>query len=56
MSAQTATQVARVLIADDQTLFRSGLAGLLNEDKRGGPVPLLRAGGDPRPPRRQPAR
>src|SRR5207248_58831 len=34
MSAQTATQVARVLIADDQTLFRSGLAGLLNEDKR----------------------
>ena len=34
MSAQTTTQVARVLIADDQTLFRSGLAGLLNDDKR----------------------
>ena len=34
VSAQTTTQVARVLIADDQTLFRSGLAGLLNDDKR----------------------
>jgi DNA-binding NarL/FixJ family response regulator len=34
VSAATTTQVARVLIADDQTLFRSGLAGLLNEDKR----------------------
>ena len=31
--AQT-TQLARVLIADDQTLFRSGLARLLTEDKR----------------------
>ncbi|TMD56987.1 MAG: response regulator, partial [Chloroflexi bacterium] len=28
------TQLARVLIADDQTLFRSGLAGLLNQDRR----------------------
>jgi DNA-binding NarL/FixJ family response regulator len=28
------TQVARVLIADDQTLFRSGLARLLDEDQR----------------------
>ena len=27
-------QVARVLIVDDQTLFRSGLAGLLNDDSR----------------------
>ena len=34
VSAQTSTQVARVLIADDQTLFRSGLARLLTEDKR----------------------
>jgi len=34
MGTQTTTQVARVLIADDQTLFRSGLAGLLNNDKR----------------------
>ena len=34
MTAQTTTQVARVLIADDQTLFRSGLAGLLNDDNR----------------------
>lgn len=32
--AQTMTQVARVLIADDQTLFRSGLARLLEEDPR----------------------
>jgi DNA-binding NarL/FixJ family response regulator len=31
---QTLTQVARVLIADDQTLFRSGLARLLEEDPR----------------------
>jgi DNA-binding NarL/FixJ family response regulator len=30
----TATKVARVLIADDQTLFRSGLARLLDEDPR----------------------
>jgi DNA-binding NarL/FixJ family response regulator len=30
----TAVQVARVLIADDQTLFRSGLARLLDEDAR----------------------
>jgi DNA-binding NarL/FixJ family response regulator len=29
-----ATQVARVLIADDQTLFRSGLVRLLEEDPR----------------------
>jgi len=34
VTAQTTTQVARVLIADDQTLFRSGLAGLLNDDNR----------------------
>jgi DNA-binding NarL/FixJ family response regulator len=31
---QTGTQVARVLIADDQTLFRAGLARLLEEDAR----------------------
>jgi DNA-binding NarL/FixJ family response regulator len=30
----TAARVARVLIADDQTLFRSGLARLLEEDAR----------------------
>jgi DNA-binding NarL/FixJ family response regulator len=30
----TATAAARVLIADDQTLFRSGLARLLQEDPR----------------------
>jgi len=29
-----ATRAVRVLIADDQTLFRSGLAKLLNEDPR----------------------
>ena len=34
MALQTATQAARVLIVDDQTLFRSGLAGLLNQDRR----------------------
>jgi two-component system NarL family response regulator len=34
LSVQTTTQLARVLIVDDQTLFRSGLAGLLNNDKR----------------------
>jgi DNA-binding NarL/FixJ family response regulator len=34
LSVQTTTQLARVLIVDDQTLFRSGLAGLLNDDKR----------------------
>ena len=34
MSVDTVTQVARVLIADDQTLFRTGLAGLLESDKR----------------------
>jgi DNA-binding NarL/FixJ family response regulator len=34
MMTQTATQVVRVLIADDQTLFRSGLARLLDEDQR----------------------
>jgi DNA-binding NarL/FixJ family response regulator len=34
VSTQTATQVVRVLIADDQTLFRSGLARLLDEDPR----------------------
>src|SRR6202049_5399794 len=31
---QTATRTARVLIADDQTLFRSGLARLLDSDDR----------------------
>ncbi|MEA2633985.1 MAG: hypothetical protein QOH92_752 [Chloroflexota bacterium] len=34
MSTQTATRPARVLIADDQTLFRTGLARLLDEDPR----------------------
>src|SRR5437588_1502162 len=34
VALQTATQAARVLIVDDQTLFRSGLAGLLNQDRR----------------------
>jgi DNA-binding NarL/FixJ family response regulator len=34
VALQTTTDVARVLIADDQTLFRSGLAGLLNQDRR----------------------
>ncbi|HEX9097407.1 MAG TPA: response regulator transcription factor [Candidatus Dormibacteraeota bacterium] len=32
--ATTATRAARVLIADDQTLFRSGLARLLDSDER----------------------
>jgi len=31
---QTATRAARVVIADDQTLFRTGLARLLDEDPR----------------------
>jgi DNA-binding NarL/FixJ family response regulator len=31
---ETATRAARVLIADDQTLFRSGLARLLDGDER----------------------
>jgi DNA-binding NarL/FixJ family response regulator len=31
---QTASRTARVLIADDQTLFRSGLARLLDSDER----------------------
>jgi DNA-binding NarL/FixJ family response regulator len=34
MSTATQTRVARLLIADDQTLFRSGLARLLEEDPR----------------------
>lgn len=34
MTTQTATQVVKVLIADDQTLFRTGLARLLDEDPR----------------------
>jgi DNA-binding NarL/FixJ family response regulator len=34
VSVDTVTQVARVLIADDQTLFRTGLAGLLHSDRR----------------------
>jgi DNA-binding NarL/FixJ family response regulator len=34
MGPQTATRAARVLIADDQTLFRTGLARLLDEDPR----------------------
>jgi DNA-binding NarL/FixJ family response regulator len=34
MSTQVATKPARVLIADDQTLFRTGLARLLDEDAR----------------------
>ena len=29
-----ATKAVRVVIADDQTLFRAGLARLLNEDPR----------------------
>ena len=33
-SASTATAFVRVLITDDQTLFRSGLARLLEEDPR----------------------
>jgi DNA-binding NarL/FixJ family response regulator len=34
ISTETGTQVVRVLIADDQTLFRAGLARLLDEDPR----------------------
>ena len=34
MITQTALKTARVVIADDQTLFRTGLARLLNEDPR----------------------
>src|SRR5437870_8441357 len=34
MSTQAATRAARVVIADDQTLFRTGLARLLDEDPR----------------------
>lgn len=34
MSTEIGTQVVRVLIADDQTLFRSGLARLLETDPR----------------------
>src|SRR5438067_1640445 len=34
MSTQAATRPIRVLIADDQTLFRTGLARLLDEDPR----------------------
>jgi DNA-binding NarL/FixJ family response regulator len=34
LNTQTATRPARVLIADDQTLFRTGLARLLDEDPR----------------------
>ncbi|HVS50157.1 MAG TPA: response regulator transcription factor [Candidatus Dormibacteraeota bacterium] len=33
-AATTANRIARVLIADDQTLFRSGLARLLDSDDR----------------------
>lgn len=33
-NGESATRVARVLIADDQTLFRAGLARLLEEDAR----------------------
>src|SRR5438270_2135911 len=34
VALQMATQAARVLIVDDQTLFRSGLAGRLNQERR----------------------
>src|SRR3989442_14297765 len=38
VALQTTTQAGRVLIVDDQTLFRSGLAGLLNDT---GPAPVV---------------
>jgi DNA-binding NarL/FixJ family response regulator len=41
-----ATKAARVLIADDQTLFRAGLARLLNEDSRVEVVGQALDGGD----------
>src|SRR2546430_16689558 len=34
VSTQTMNQLARVLVLDDQTLFRPGLAGLLDENDR----------------------
>jgi DNA-binding NarL/FixJ family response regulator len=34
LDTAVASKAARVLIADDQTLFRSGLARLLDEDSR----------------------
>jgi DNA-binding NarL/FixJ family response regulator len=34
VSTETATKAVSILIADDQTLFRSGLARLLDEDSR----------------------
>src|SRR3989454_12445488 len=46
MSTQMATRVARVLIADDETLFRTGLARLLDEDPRVEVVGQAVAGAD----------
>src|SRR5437867_12989263 len=46
VSAQTSTQVARVLIADDQTRLLSGFARLLSEDTRGPAVGQAAAGLD----------